>query len=80
MVEAEAAFYTLEDVMQLAEALVRFVVLPEGANALVAQLLFMLEYNIRASSVLGRSPSAAIVSSRFEASSDDARRSARCDA
>ena len=27
MVEAEAAFYTLEDVMQLAEALVRFVVL-----------------------------------------------------
>jgi len=33
--------------------LVRFVVLPEGANALVAQLLFMLEYNIRASSVLG---------------------------
>ena len=27
MVEAEAAFYTLEDIMELAEALVRFVVL-----------------------------------------------------
>ena len=27
MVEAEAAFYTLEDVMELAESLVRFVVL-----------------------------------------------------
>lgn len=33
--------------------LVRFVVLPEGANAILAQLLFMLEYNIRASSILG---------------------------
>ncbi|GBD10866.1 Phosphate-import permease protein PhnE [bacterium HR23] len=33
--------------------LVRFVVLPEGANAVLAQLLFMLEYNIRASSILG---------------------------
>ena len=27
MVEAEAAFYTLDDIMELAEALVRFVVL-----------------------------------------------------
>lgn len=33
--------------------LVRFVVLPEGANAVLTQLLFMLEYNIRASSILG---------------------------
>ena len=33
--------------------LVRFVFLPEGANAILAQLLFMLEYNIRASSILG---------------------------
>lgn len=33
--------------------LVRFVVLPEGANAILTQLLFMLEYNIRASSILG---------------------------
>lgn len=33
--------------------LVRFVFLPEGANALLTQLLFMLEYNIRASSILG---------------------------
>jgi phosphonate transport system permease protein len=33
--------------------LVRFVFLPEGANAIMTQLLFMLEYNIRASSILG---------------------------
>jgi len=33
--------------------LVRFVYLPEGANAILTQLLFMLEYNIRASSILG---------------------------
>src|SRR4029453_18053649 len=30
-----------------------FVFLPEGANAILTQLLFMLEYNIRASSILG---------------------------
>jgi phosphonate transport system permease protein len=33
--------------------LVRFVVFPEGANGVLAQLLFMLEYNIRASAILG---------------------------
>ncbi|HEU4346139.1 MAG TPA: phosphonate ABC transporter, permease protein PhnE [Candidatus Binatia bacterium] len=33
--------------------LVRFVYFPEGANAILTQLLFMLEYNIRASSILG---------------------------
>lgn len=33
--------------------LVRYVVLPEGANAILSQLLFMFEYNIRASSILG---------------------------
>jgi len=33
--------------------LVRFVFLPEGANAILTQLLFMLEYNVRASSILG---------------------------
>ena len=33
--------------------LVRFVIIPEAANAVLAQVLFMLEYNIRASSVLG---------------------------
>jgi phosphonate transport system permease protein len=33
--------------------LVSFVFLPEGANAILTQLLFMLEYNIRASSILG---------------------------
>ena len=33
--------------------LVRFVFLPEAANAILTQLLFMLEYNIRASSILG---------------------------
>lgn len=34
-------------------ALARFVVVPEGANAILSQLLFMFEYNIRASSILG---------------------------
>ena len=33
--------------------LIRFVVLPEAANTLLSQLLFMFEYNIRASSILG---------------------------
>ncbi len=33
--------------------LVRYVIVPETANAILAQVLFMLEYNIRASSVLG---------------------------
>jgi len=33
--------------------LVRFVFLPEGANAILTQLLFMLEYNIRGASILG---------------------------
>jgi phosphonate transport system permease protein len=33
--------------------LVRFVFLPEGANAILTQFLFMLEYNVRASSILG---------------------------
>lgn len=33
--------------------LIRYVVLPEGANAIVSQFLFMFEYNIRASSILG---------------------------
>lgn len=33
--------------------LVRYVVLPENANAILLQLLFMFEYNIRASSILG---------------------------
>jgi len=33
--------------------LARFVVWPESANAAISQLLFMLEYNIRASSILG---------------------------
>jgi phosphonate transport system permease protein len=33
--------------------LVRFVIIPEAANAVLAQVLFMLEYNIRASSILG---------------------------
>lgn len=31
----------------------RFVVLPETANQVLSQLLFMLEYNIRASAILG---------------------------
>jgi phosphonate transport system permease protein len=31
----------------------RFAVLPEAANGIVAQLLFMFEYNVRASSILG---------------------------
>jgi len=33
--------------------LARFAVLPEAANNLVAQLLFMFEYNVRASSIMG---------------------------
>ena len=33
--------------------LARYAVLPEAANAVVAQLLFMFEYNVRASSILG---------------------------
>ncbi|HKZ50688.1 MAG TPA: phosphonate ABC transporter, permease protein PhnE [Dehalococcoidia bacterium] len=33
--------------------LARFVVWPESANGALSQLLFMLEYNIRASSILG---------------------------
>ena len=33
--------------------LARFVVLPETANSILSQLMFMLEYNIRASSILG---------------------------
>jgi phosphonate transport system permease protein len=33
--------------------LVRFVVLPESANSLLSQLLFMFEYNVRASSIFG---------------------------
>ncbi|MBI4302127.1 MAG: phosphonate ABC transporter, permease protein PhnE [Chloroflexi bacterium] len=33
--------------------LVRFAVLPEAANSILSQLLFMLEYNVRSSSVLG---------------------------
>lgn len=32
---------------------IRFVVLPEAANNLISQLLFMFEYNVRASSILG---------------------------
>lgn len=33
--------------------LIRFVVLPEAANNLLSQLLFMFEYNVRASTILG---------------------------
>lgn len=33
--------------------LIRFVVLPESANNLISQLLFMFEYNVRASTILG---------------------------
>jgi len=33
--------------------LIRFVVLPESANNLLSQALFMFEYNVRASSILG---------------------------
>ncbi|WP_376791175.1 phosphonate ABC transporter, permease protein PhnE [Thermoflexus sp.] len=33
--------------------LIRFVLWPENANAILSQLLFMLEYNVRASTVLG---------------------------
>lgn len=32
---------------------VRYAVLPENANAILSQLIFMFEYNIRASSILG---------------------------
>lgn len=33
--------------------LARFALLPEAANAVLAQLLFMFEYNVRASSIMG---------------------------
>ncbi len=33
--------------------LARFVILPEAANGVLAQLLFMFEYNVRASSIMG---------------------------
>lgn len=33
--------------------LIRFVLWPESANSILSQLLFMLEYNVRASTVLG---------------------------
>ena len=33
--------------------LARYAVLPESANAILAQLLFMFEYNVRASSIMG---------------------------
>lgn len=33
--------------------LIRYVLLPENANAILSQLVFMFEYNIRASSILG---------------------------
>ncbi|MSQ28459.1 MAG: phosphonate ABC transporter, permease protein PhnE [Dehalococcoidia bacterium] len=33
--------------------LARFAVLPEAANGVLAQLLFMFEYNVRASSIMG---------------------------
>ena len=33
--------------------LMRYVLLPEAANAIVSQLLFVFEYNVRASSILG---------------------------
>jgi len=33
--------------------LARYVVLPEAANGIVAQVLFMFEYNVRASSIMG---------------------------
>ncbi len=33
--------------------IIRFVVLPESANYIISQLLFMFEYNVRASSILG---------------------------
>ena len=32
---------------------IRFVVLPEASNQLVSQVLYMLEYNVRASSIVG---------------------------
>ncbi len=34
-------------------ALVRYAVIPESMNTVISQLLFMLEYNIRSSAVLG---------------------------
>jgi phosphonate transport system permease protein len=33
--------------------LARYALLPEAANAILAQLLFMFEYNVRASSIMG---------------------------
>jgi phosphonate transport system permease protein len=33
--------------------LARFALIPEAANAVLAQLLFMFEYNVRASSIMG---------------------------
>ena len=33
--------------------LVRFVLWPESANAVLSQLLFLMEYNVRASAILG---------------------------
>lgn len=33
--------------------LIRYVAIPEGGNVILSQLLFMFEYNIRASSILG---------------------------
>ncbi|MEX2046322.1 MAG: phosphonate ABC transporter, permease protein PhnE [Chloroflexota bacterium] len=33
--------------------LARYAVIPESANAILAQLLFMFEYNVRASSIMG---------------------------
>jgi len=33
--------------------LARFAILPEAANGIVSQLMFMFEYNVRASSILG---------------------------
>lgn len=33
--------------------IIRFVVIPEAANNLLSQLLFMFEYNVRASTILG---------------------------
>jgi phosphonate transport system permease protein len=33
--------------------LLAFAVLPESANAVISQLLFMFEYNVRASSIMG---------------------------
>ena len=33
--------------------IIRFVILPESANQLINQILFMFEYNIRAGSIIG---------------------------